>query len=302
MKNVRFDRRTALAGSALAVWSLAQSQSGSDAANQPERDEIWDLHTHLSGVPGKTPVERAGQLLEYADRLHIDRLCIYMGMSWSREPKPDDLKRENDQILEVLARYPDRFLGFAYVSGAHPEASLAEVERLIADGPMVGIKLWIDRHCREEAFDPLIERVAALKAAIFQHTWFRTPGSPDPTPPGESTPDDLVALARRHPQVPLICGHTGGTWELGIRAVRSTPTISIDLAGSDPTAGIVEMAMRELGAERIIYGSDAGGRSFASQLAKVYSADLPTRERRLVLAGNLRRMLAPILQSKGMRV
>jgi predicted TIM-barrel fold metal-dependent hydrolase len=29
------------------------------------------------------------------------------------------------------------------------------------------------------------------------------------------------------------------------------------------------MAVRELGPERVIYGSDAGGRSFASQLAEV---------------------------------
>src|SRR3712207_6583780 len=35
------------------------------------------------------------------------------------------------------------------------------------------------------------------------------------------------------------------------------------------------MAVRELGAERILYGSDAGGRSFASQLAKVTGADDP---------------------------
>ena len=35
------------------------------------------------------------------------------------------------------------------------------------------------------------------------------------------------------------------------------------------------MAVRELGAERVIYGSDAGGRSFATQLAKVHGADIP---------------------------
>ncbi len=102
--------------------------------------------------------------------------------------------------------------------------------------------------------------------------------------------------------MPLICGHTGGTWELGIRAVRAIPTISIDLAGSDPTSGLVEMAVRELGAERVIYGSDSGGRSFASQLAKVYGAGLADEPRRLILAGNLRRMLMPILNAKGIKV
>jgi predicted TIM-barrel fold metal-dependent hydrolase len=111
-----------------------------------------------------------------------------------------------------------------------------------------------------------------------------------------------VELAKRHPGVPLICGHTGGIWELGIRAIRPFKAISIDLAGSDPTNGFVVMAVRELGPERILYGSDAGGRSFASQLAKVYGANLPDEPRRLILAGNLRRQLTPILEAKGMKV
>jgi hypothetical protein len=164
---------------------------------------------------------------------------------------------------------------------------------------MVGIKLWVARKCNAPELDPIVERAAALGAVIFQHTWFKTDGT---TYPGESTPSDLVALAGRHPEVPLICGHTGGLWELGIRAVRPFKSIGIDLAGSDPTAGFVEMAVRELGPERIIYGSDAGGRSFASQLAKVYAADIPAETRRLILAGNLRRMLTPILQAKGMKI
>ena len=41
---------------------------------------IWDLHCHLSGVPGLTPEERLKALLVYADRMGIERLCVYMGM------------------------------------------------------------------------------------------------------------------------------------------------------------------------------------------------------------------------------
>ena len=41
--------------------------------------EIWDLHCHLSGVPGNTPEARLGKLLEYADRMGIARLCVFMG-------------------------------------------------------------------------------------------------------------------------------------------------------------------------------------------------------------------------------
>ena len=99
----------------------------------------------------------------------------------------------------------------------------------------------------------------------------------------------------------MICGHTGGEWEQGIRAVRSQPNVSIGIGGFDPTAGMIDMAVRELGANRIIYGSDIGGRSFASQLAKVRGADIPESARRRILRDNLRSLLLPILKAKGVR-
>ena len=120
--------------------------------------------------------------------------------------------------------------------------------------------------------------------------------------PGESNPADLAELAARHPDASFICAHTGNDWERGIRAIRAAKNVCAEFCGSDPTAGFVEMAVRELGAERVSYGSDAGGRSFASQLAKVYSADLPEATKRLILGGNLRRLLRPILEKKGMKL
>ena len=59
------------------------------------------------------------------------------------------------------------------------------------------------------------------------------------------------------------------------------------------------MAVRELGAERVMYGSDFAGRSFASQLAKVHGAAVPEKAKQLILAGNIKRMLAPIFTAKG---
>jgi predicted TIM-barrel fold metal-dependent hydrolase len=64
---------------------------------------------------------------------------------------------------------------------------------------------------------------------------------------------------------------------------------------------MTEMAVRELGAERVLYGSDAGGRSFASQLAKVRGAAIPEPAKQLILGENLKRLLRPILTAKGVR-
>ena len=103
---------------------------------------------------------------------------------------------------------------------------------------------------------------------------------------------ELAELSARHPGVPMVCGHTGGgEWAFGIRAIRARPELHGDLGGGDPVSGQVEMAVRELGPERIIYGSDSAGRSFASQLAKVFGADIPDSAKRLILCDNLKRLI-----------
>lgn len=249
---------------------------------------IWDLHCHLLGVPGRTPEEKMVRLLEVADRHAIQRLCLFFSSTWAKTPTPDELRADNDYVLQAMSHWSDRVSGFCYVSGEHVEASLSEIERCVERGPMVGIKLWIAARAHEVAIDNIVRRASELNAVIFQHTWFKQDGTQNP---GESTPLDLVALAARHPETHFICGHAGGQWELGIRAVRNSPNISIELAGSDPTAGFTEMAVRELGAARIIFGSDSAGRSFASQLAKVLGAAISDSDKRQIVWDNLSRLI-----------
>lgn len=260
--------------------------------------KVWDLHCHPSGFGGRTPEESMAEVTRLMDRMGIERACVYLGSLLHYDPNPAEMRAHNDFILRCVQHFGHRVFGFAYVNPNYVRESLDEVNRCVRDGPMVGIKLWVARRCSDPVIDPIIERAASLKAVIFQHTWIKTTGNL----PGESTPMDLVTLAARFPQTPIICGHTGAQWELGIRAVRASRNVSVDLAGSDPTAGFTEMAVRELGAGRVIWGSDAGGRSLGSQLAKVMGAQIPEAEKQLILAGNLHKLLNPILTAKGMRV
>ncbi len=260
--------------------------------------QIWDLHCHLSGVPGATPEARLGKLLEYADRMGIARLCVFMGMEFAYDPSPEKMRQENDEVLRAIRAFPDRAFGFVYLNPKHTQASLDELNRCVRDGPMVGVKLWVAQRCNAPELDPLIARATELKAVVFQHTWLKITGNL----PGESTPFDLAELAARHPKATLVCGHSGGDWEVGLRVIRPFRNVFADLAGGDPTAGFTEMAVRELGAEGVLYGSDVGGRSFASQLAKVHGADVSERAKRLILGENLKRLLRPILHAKGIKV
>ncbi len=267
----------------------------SQAADARPKAMIWDAHGHLGGA--RSPEESIARSLRYADRMGIDRVVVSMGMSFVYDPSPEELRRQNDEVLRAVRFAPDRVFGFVYVNPKHVKASLDEIDRCVRDGPMVGVKLWVAMRCNEANLDPIVRHAVELKAPILQHTYLKITGNL----PGESTPADLVELARRHPDASFLCAHTGADWERGIRWIRGVKNVWADVCGSDPTAGMVEMAVRELGAERVVYGSDFPGRSFASQLAKVTSANLPETARRLILGENLRRLLLPILTAKGIR-
>jgi predicted TIM-barrel fold metal-dependent hydrolase len=296
MLNRRMLLTSFCAGGAMA---LSDAQAAPPVAAEPARRfRIWDGHSHLEATPGDTPEQRMEVLIRCADRLGIERLILSQGYSSDDHPTPDGLREENDRVLRAVRRFPERAYGSVYLSPSFPEFSLQEFDRCVRDGPMVGIgELQTDKRCNAPEMDAIVERAISMQAPILQHTWLNARGNGE----GESTPYDLVELARRHPRANFICGHTGGDWERGIRIIRETKNISADMAGFDPTSGVVEMAVRELGPQRVVYGSDVGGRSFASQLAKVIGADIPDSAKELALGGNLRRLLTPILRAKGLQ-
>lgn len=254
-------RRALLAGAGGSLLAMV-------ADAQPR---IWDIHCHLTSVPGATPEERMNEIVRYLDRMGIERVMLSLGYPLLDNPPPAQLREENDQVLRAIRHRPDRAYGFVYLNPNYVQASLDEFNRCVRDGPMVGVKLLVARRCSAPELDPIVDRAVSLNAPIMQHTWLKLGGNE----PGESTPYDVVELARRHPTARLVCGHTGGNWELGLRVVRGAGRLPVEIAGSDPTSGFLEMAVRELGPERVIYGSDIWGRSFASQLAKVMGANIP---------------------------
>lgn len=299
------NRRDFLAAGAGAT-SLALSPLPAAAASSPvspwgvtelRKLGVWDVHAHV-GTPGPNPAKRMEPLVRIADRVGVERLCIFMSPPWQHEPKPEEFRRSNDDVLAILKEWGSRAFGFVYLNPTHLKESLAELERCVADGPMVGIKLWVGARANRAELDPLVKRAVELDALIFQHTWIKQRGKGNL--PQESTPMELAELSARHPGVPMVCGHMGGgEWAFGLRAIRARPELHGDLGGSDPVSGQVEMAVRELGASRVLYGSDVSGRSFGSQLGRVAGADISDADKRLILRENLVRLLRPALRRKG---
>lgn len=190
-------------------------------------------------------------------------------------------------------------MGMIQINANDVRASLDALDRWLRDGPMLGVYFPGSGPgaltCTHRNFTPLIERIAELKGVIMQHTWFKTGGKQGT---GESTPSELAELAARFPEQKFLCAHAGGEWQRGIRAVRDSHNIFVETSGFDSTAGFIEMAVRELGAERIVFGSHLPSRSLGTELGKIVGADISEGDKRLILGRNHRNLLRPILQTK----
>src|SRR5260370_17133449 len=76
---------------------------------------IWDIHSHLHGVPGDTPEQRMEFLIRCADRVGVERLILSQGYSADLHPTPGQLRQENDRVLRAVRRFPDRAYGSVYL-------------------------------------------------------------------------------------------------------------------------------------------------------------------------------------------
>lgn len=257
---------------------------------------IWDVHCHLPSPRFRGSFgEQLDQLVELGHHMGIEAFGLFV------RPSPG----KDRELTEALERHLKHVFGFVWCDLFDVQGSIDKLNRWVADGPMLGLKLGgYSGVCSNPDFDPVFARAVELQAPIYQHTWMKVGG--EPIAPGggnlpqESQPKDLVVVAKRYPDYPFICGHTGGDWELGIRAVREQKNISVETGGSFPTVGFVEMAVRELGSDRVIYGSDVTGRSFASQLAKVHGAAVSDDVKAKIFSENLRRIMSPMLKKKGL--
>lgn len=258
--------------------------------------EIWDCHTHV-GVD--QPEQDMEELVRAAERLGIGKICVLGGLTeFERDPTPEQVRQGNEATRRAIDAFPERGLGYVYLNPRHEEQSQELLDEYVGDGPMVGVKLWVAVRASDPRLDPIIERAAELEAVIFQHTWLKVGGDPrhpgGGNLPGESTPMDLVELSRRHPGVPMICGHAGGDWQVGIHAIQDREELLLGVAGGYPSNGLVDMGVELLGPDRVVYGSDAPLRSFGSQLGKVYGAQISEAAKKMILSENLRRLMGRV--------
>jgi predicted TIM-barrel fold metal-dependent hydrolase len=251
---------------------------------------IVDIHVHLPAatLPRDERLAAFERMLDAGRRAGIDKQVL-LGQ---RQPG------SNERARELVELYPDQVSAFVRIHGADPQGP-DTLTRYVQEYGFRGVKLYPEANWELKgllACYPVFVRAAELGVPVLLHSTHEEEGLSaaisDALGGGYSFPVRTTAeLGKRYPETTFILAHAGHMWVKAFRAAKPYPNLFFDVSGFDPERGPVEMGVETLGAERILFGSDAPGRSYAAQLAKVHCADISEWDKSLVLGGNAVRLL-----------
>ena len=235
----------------------------------------------------------AEDLIESMDANNVD-MAVTFGFGWTDMAMCRDA---NDYVIDAIARYPDRLIGFISVNPASPEGLEEEISRCVSHG-MTGIgELMPDGQGfsfdETEIVTPLAEAARQYGLPILTHT-------SEPVGhvyPGKGTHpfSTVLSFAERHPDVTLVCGHWGGglfLYELMPKLLGRMKNIYYDTAASlflyrDRIFNI----STQIAPDKILFGTDYPLIGHGRFLRRIRASGLPPLVESAVLGDNALRIL-----------
>jgi len=241
----------------------------------------------------KARLSSAEDLLAAMDRDSVEQAVVF-GFGWR---DMEMCRRDNDYVIESVARYPDRLIGFAIVNPQCGSEAVREIERCAASG-LVGIgELMPDgqgyRLDDQKIMAPIVEVAMEHDMVLLTHSsepvGHLYPGK------GTVTPDEIIRFARLFPDAKLVCAHWGGGtifYELMPEVSRIMCNVYYDTAASLflYQDDIFTLAAR-WAPGKVLFGTDFPLIGPGTFIRRLEAARMPTATRRRMLGGNAWRIL-----------
>jgi predicted TIM-barrel fold metal-dependent hydrolase len=243
---------------------------------------IIDSHTHVDEVEAWGWLDPPEVLLPLLDEAGIDQAII---MTYRDATGPDD--PVTAYILEAVARYPERLIGYVRLDPQAPGA-LDALDKALGEDGLKGLKLHPVTYLGfpyGEATLRLMRRAAEYNAPVLFHTGDEA----------LALPEEVAQAARLCPEATVIMAHMGGYYhyEAVLQAAQELPNVLVDTSAS-PYPWMIRRAVETIGPERVLYASDGPGCLPALEVEKVRLAGLSPADEALVFAGNIQRILAGV--------
>ena len=251
---------------------------------------VIDAHTHMAPEEHKTV---SGLMMLRSSCEHItgklDRLGVESIVTAPWEGIATDGLAGNAQTVHAAEKYPGRYYGYC-TCNINYEEDLAGWRGWFERWPdvFVGIKPYWPY----QQFSLLDGRLAPWLAYANERRLLCLVHTTSDTALGEAE-----TLCPRYPGVTFILAHAGSDYhnaEGCVRVAKACPNTVLEITYTSVTRGLVEYLVSEIGADRVLYGSDLPMRDPAPQLGWVAYANISEEDKKKILYGNIKRLMGGI--------
>ena len=242
----------------------------------------------------KAKLATAEELIDSMDRDGID-VSVVLNIGWTTH---ELCVETNDYILESIARYPQRLVGFCSVQPRSLESAIDEIERCVREGIKGVGEMRPDMQLLDitddEIMEPFIEVINKHNLILLTHA--SEPVGHSYPGKGAVTPELLYSLITRYPALTLVCAHWGGGlpfYALMPEVKQAMNKVYFDTAASPflYSPQVYSQVVQLVSAEKILFGSDYPLLAQSRLLGEINSLDLPDEAKNQVLSGNARKLL-----------
>jgi len=239
-------------------------------------------------------IATAEELIAGMDRDGID-ISVILNIGWTTH---DYCVQTNDYILESIARYPGRLIGFCAVQPLAYDAALLETERCAKAGAKGIGELRPDTQLfdltEEELMKPFVDTLLKNNLALLLHT--SEPVGHDYSGKGTVTPETIYPFVARFPNLKIICAHWGGGlpfYALMPEVKKALVNTYFDTAASPflYSPQIYQQVGDLVGTDKILLGTDFPLMAQSRLVDEVRSLPISEDKKNLILSGNMQRLL-----------
>ncbi len=262
----------------------------SAAAGKPLPGPVMDAHCHvlddgLQGAGARYVMPRgdAAGILELTRRTGIKKTAM---MSWNGSVGMD-VSAGNSLIEKIVANYPREVIGVSSCDPTHqnPQEIEAMCRRLHLEKGFGGMKPYHRNGLSyaDAGYDSYWKfgEAHSLYALLHVH-------------PAAGGLEAIRKLAEHYPGLTILIAHAGGSWSFARQVadlVKEYSNIMAELTLTSVPNGIIEWLCREVGADRVLFGTDAPMRDPRPQLGWCVYTRLFEDDKKKVLGGNFARVL-----------
>jgi predicted TIM-barrel fold metal-dependent hydrolase len=208
------------------------------------------------------PIREMGEVARLYEEL--DSLGVLL--AWDAETATGLPPLTNDEVADVVKKYPRQFVGFACVDPWKGERAVEEIGRAVKELGLIGAKFHPGVQAfypNDARFYPLYEKIVELDVPALFHTGTNGLGAGTPGGSGirmdYTRPIYLDHVAADFPRMTIIGAHPAWPWhEEMLAIIAHKSNVFMDLSGWSPKyipKSIMDEARTRL-QDRILFGSD----------------------------------------------